>query len=228
MNKSIPFSLALLFCIPNAYAEGTFAGPYLGIQMGYVWGDDSGKEYSSGSLDGYSQVSNLDGGLYGVYGGYNFIFSSNYLAGIEGDFEGRIGTDEDTFQKSSGVIDTTYPYKAESNMAGSIRGRLGYIFNGRSLLYATGGYAGVEVKRAFYDTSTPGVSSSSTDWQSGWTAGAGVEHIFSPCVSAKLEYRYSDYGEQNVDTSAVYGAGYIERQSFEEHSIRAGVSYRFK
>lgn len=90
---------------------------------------------------------------------------------------------------------------------------------------------GAEIKRAWFDTDYPGESSSSTDWQHGWTAGAGIEHMFTSHATIRLEYRYSDYGKETIDTSALFdlglGSSYKEKQNFDEHSIRIGVGYKF-
>ncbi len=58
----------------------------------------------------------------------------------------------------------------------------------------------------------------------GWTLGAGVEYAFMGNLSARLEYSYTDYGSSQI-YSAAPGLTYGERAT--EHSLRAGLSYRF-
>src|SRR5206468_86342 len=57
------------------------------------------------------------------------------------------------------------------------------------------------------------------DWYNGWTVGGGLETRLRGPWSAKLEYRYSQFGTRTV------GNGVTETPSL--HAIRAGVSYKF-
>jgi outer membrane immunogenic protein len=79
----------------------------------------------------------------------------------------------------------------------TIRGRLGYAF-GPTLAYATGGAAFLGAEDSFGDDDT----------LEGWVAGAGLEHKFTPSVSAGVEGLYYNYGEvggsdEDLDTWTV-------------------------
>ena len=60
----------------------------------------------------------------------------------------------------------------------------------------------------------------------GWTLGGGVEYAFAPAWSARLEYRYSDFGRYS-DSPSIYALSYTERHREATHGARFGVSYRF-
>ena len=83
---------------------------------------------------------------------------------------------------------------ANTNQLGSVTGRLGYTW-GPALLYAKGGYA-------WRDNDNIGVSAGgvpvafTTDGnhRDGYTVGAGLEYMFAPNWSAKLEYQYYNFG----------------------------------
>ena len=63
----------------------SWAGAYLGLHFGYAWTDvDSNNFFENHDRLGTSS-RNEEGGIWGVYGGYNFMFGPNFLAGIEGD-----------------------------------------------------------------------------------------------------------------------------------------------
>ena len=70
---------------------------------------------------------------------------------------------------------------ANANLSwfGTVRGRLGYLITPTLLIYGTGGFA-------YGQVDAWGFSSTHT----GWTAGGGVEWMFAPHWSAKVEYLY--------------------------------------
>lgn len=207
-----------------AGAADRFQGPYVGAYLGYVDGQDDGKEYSSGTPNGWTQETTPKGAVYGLLGGYHTRVGGNLVLGMEADFEGR-SADDKSPQKDEGVPDPDYPVKTELKEAGSIRAKLGYVLNaGQTLAYATAGYAAANIKRTYY--SLPD-SASDTSWQHGWTLGAGVEHFVGKQLSMRAEYRYADYGKEDVTAVRALWAGYKERQEYDEHTLRVGVMYHF-
>ena len=136
----------------------------------------------------------------GVYGGYN-MQSGQFVYGGEADVN------------YSGVDHNNGVFTAKQGANGSIRGRVGVDLN-PVLLYGTAGVAAsnVEVKNA------AGVKDDAT--LLGWTAGAGAEAFVTDNVTARVEYRYSDYGKKTFN-----GAGV--RSGFEDHSVRVGMGVKF-
>jgi outer membrane immunogenic protein len=96
----------------NAFS---WAGPYLGANLGYSFGDVSNNITKPAGFSG------------GVQGGYNWQ-SGAFVFGAEGDLQ--FTTADDTFA----------PYKFSNPWFGTIRGRVGYAMN-NVLLYGTGGLA---------------------------------------------------------------------------------------
>ena len=94
-----------------------------------------------------------------------------------------------------------------------MRLRAGYSLES-FLLYGTGGLAvsGTEV-------SGGGASDSAT--QLGWTLGAGVEGMITDNVTARVEYRYSDYEDK------VFSLGAPTEGDLSTNSVRAGVGVKF-
>ena len=101
----------------NAYS---WAGPYLGGNIGYAWG----------SVDrAFPKPSGVQGG---VQAGYNWQ-SGPLVFGLEGDVQ------------ATGADDTFAPYKFSNPWFGTVRGRVGYAFN-NVLFYGTGGLAFGELR----------------------------------------------------------------------------------
>jgi len=59
----------------------------------------------------------------------------------------------------------------------------------------------------------------------GYTVGAGLEYMFAPSWSAKVEYQYYNFG----DTTFAIGPAPIVGIRFrdDEHTVKAGLNYRF-
>jgi outer membrane immunogenic protein len=108
---------------------------------------------------------------------------------------------------------------------GSVTGRLGYSW-GPALLYAKGGYAfrdstlGVNTAAGIQSAYT--TSGSRND---GYTVGAGLEYMFAPSWSAKVEYQYYKFD----NTTFTGGPADVVGNSFrsDDHTVKAGINYRF-
>lgn len=74
-----------------------------------------------------------------------------------------------------------------------------------TLLYFKGGYTNARFTAT--QTTSTNVTSVSTD-EDGFRVGAGVEHKFGDNLSAKVEYRYSDYGSGVNRNQVVAGLGF--------------------
>ena len=156
--------------------------------------------YQRGNFNGQSGVdANGFGG--GVYGGYN-IQNGQMVYGGEADLN------------YSGVDSANAVRKAEQGLNGSVRARVGVDLN-PVLVYGTGGLAVGNAEMS------DGVS---TDDHTlvGWTAGAGAEAFVTNNVTARVEYRYTDYGKKNFNLSS----GTV-RSGLEDHSVRVGMGVKF-
>jgi outer membrane immunogenic protein len=104
---------------------------------------------------------------------------------------------------------------------GTIRARAGFVWD-RALIFATGGVAFARLDNVSHNTIT-GHTASSSDVQTGWVAGGGVEYAFADNITGKLEYLHMDFGRYDGLGSS-HG-----RVSFDNtvNVIRAGIAYRF-
>jgi outer membrane immunogenic protein len=119
----------------NAFS---WAGPYLGGNLGYEWGTVSNNVTKPSGISG------------GVQGGYNFQ-SGAWVFGIEGDLE------------LTGANDTFAPWKFSNPWFSTVRGRVGYAFN-NILFYGTGGLAFGELRAQTFGLSE---SQTSAGWTLG-------------------------------------------------------------
>jgi outer membrane immunogenic protein len=215
----------------------TWTGIYLGGQVGYAWGNNSGGTFVAG--DGFGDIftANFSGSPQGVIGGahvgYNYQINQ-WVFGIEGSVDGTslsktvVATGTDLFGATALVT-----AHSNSNIQGSIRGRLGVAWD-RALLYATGGVAFAGFNSSITDTSgfltgIPGASASFSNTRVGWTVGGGIEYAITNNWSVRGEYRYSNFG--NVTNAPLAGVGLTafstSRRQLNENQVQVGFSYKF-
>jgi outer membrane immunogenic protein len=205
----------------------------------------------------FSASNSVSGGTNGGFVGggqvgYNFQFSNHFVAGVEADIQGVAGSSSNTTR--SGVVSLGawgFPAESYSSVSsarqgvdyfGTVRGRLGWLATPTLLIYGTGGlaYGGVNVTTGFaaQETLLPAVAASTSfsDTRIGWTAGGGVEWMFWPNWSAKVEYLYYDLGSvttTGVVTQPTAGGATLAAAAthttarFNGNLIRAGLNYHF-
>jgi outer membrane immunogenic protein len=126
----------------NAYS---WAGPYLGGNLGYDWG----------SID--HNPTKPSGFVGGVQAGYNWQ-SGHWVFGVEGDIE------------ATGAADTFAPWKFSNPWFGTLRGRAGYALN-NVLFYGTGGLAFGELRGETFGLSE---THTTAGWTAGVGAEVGL------------------------------------------------------
>lgn len=185
-------------------ATGDWTGAYVGGHIGWVSGNVDWEIAGGGPPEGNYGI---DGWLLGAQAGYNWQMDT-FVLGVEGDVAlGDVTSD----------LDETGFIERQLNWEASLRARAGVTFDA-VLLYATAGVAVLnsttEIFGLFDDTQT----------HIGWTVGAGVEAMVADNVSAKLEYRYSDYGAKDYE---FFPTPIVSDSSVTAHSISAGVNFHF-
>jgi outer membrane immunogenic protein len=205
---------------------------------------------------------NTGGFIGGGQIGYNWQFSSAFVAGLEADIQGVAAGNGTTSAISGAIVGpassparqylTTTSVSKRLDYLGTVRGRLGWLFTPTLLVYGTGGlaYGGVSANTSIFQTALTaggapianlpsfGGSAPFSDTRVGWTAGGGVEWLFLPNWSAKVEYLYYDLGSvtqtfQVAQATTVAGVpvsfanGVTSTTRFNGHVVRAGVNYHF-
>lgn len=111
-----------------------WTGPYVGLQAGYGWDDNSDIPWGNvgGPLVNNDGPLEAEGFLGGVYAGYNYQVNQ-FVIGLEGDvnYFGFKGDDQDRGGDTNGV---------DMNFQANARLRAGFAID-NTLLYAAGGWS---------------------------------------------------------------------------------------
>jgi outer membrane immunogenic protein len=220
-----------LFAPTSAYS---WTGFYAGLQVGYGFGEDETRLSFAGAAIPLpvSTRFEADGFLGGAHAGFNAQLGM-VVAGLEGDLE---------FSDVSGMLTLAQagiPYSASAktqfNWQGSLRARLGIAVH-RSLIYVTGGLAYANIDNVYsVRLPTPNIlgipggtySETGADkdhW--GWTVGGGVEDNFWGNLTARIEYRYTQF-ERYENASRYLANGGSASQEPHVHTFRIGASYKY-
>lgn len=231
---------------PAAAPAWSWAGAYIGINVGGTWGKTDIVYTPPGGPDGFIPV---DVAIYGAGAtrtldrrrftgggqiGYNSQ-ASNVVTGVELDFGylGRSDSFSGSFLGVWGLQNVNITSK--SGWLFTARGRLGVAIN-PWLFYGTAGVAltnavsignnwnpALGFRDASIDTTSPRV---------GLVAGGGAEYALQPNMSLKLEYLHLRF----EDSPSVVTAGMLNTAvnvvhhydvTTHQHIIRAGLNYRF-
>lgn len=194
---------------------------FTGFRLEGVGGYDTSRAGSSvDDDDDQDNDQSIDGLVYGAAAGYDFN-AGGVVLGVEaeltdstadtefddGDFEGfglgNVETGRDIF----------------------LGARVGTTMGDSTLLYAKGGYtnARYNIKGSF-----DGEDYNSSIDTDGYRVGAGIEQVIGTNAYAKLEYRYSNYSEAELDfedgDTPDVDLGDIDT---DRHQVMAGVGWRF-
>lgn len=199
-----------------AAAVYNWTGFYIGAQAGGIFGKTDAVSGPFPGINNQTYSYDFTGAVGGGHIGYNWQVSPNWVFGLEGDGEA-------TSVRDSGLGTLGFFHQTRLNWLASARARLGYAA-GNTLLYVTGGaaFGEVEVTKATAPNVVP--FAVYTDTLTGWTVGAGVEHMFAPNWTGRLEYRYTDLGETGFQSAFVNSQDYA---TVRFHAVRAGISYKF-
>jgi opacity protein-like surface antigen len=219
-----------------------WAGFYVGGHAGYRWAQSNfsspGYIFNAGAGDidfpPRDEVHHPNTGIFGVQAGFNVMLTPKILAGVEGDWSWGYGkksidaaftgvyADNDgfAFRRSSEV---------ELTWQATIRGRLGVV-DGPWLVYGTGGVAFIHAK---WSDASNLVTELDGTFNAAWTAsktliglvlGGGVEYMYTPKWTVRVEYLYEHFGSFNVSHGfdPQYGSLDIE----DVHKLRVAISYK--
>lgn len=215
-------SVFALGAIVAPASAGSWTGVYIGGHVGGAWGDVDTTNITNGTLywplnPGNSATLSPDGVLGGAQLGYNFE-ASGWLFGVELSASG-MDLDETAFL----LPDDNYT--VETEWLAIAAARIGWIWNQTTVFYVKGGYAAADIQTSESDTVAPNVGTFTTDeTHSGWTAGAGFEHMISPDVSVGVEYNYIDLGSEDHVAVPPPVVNEVEAQL---HAVTARLNWHF-
>ena len=187
-----------------------WTGFYIGAHVGGAFWDDW---TVVGGTGGSNDASWIAGGQVG----FDFQFANSWVIGFEANYS---FTDSDTTVTFAGPLTLTQ----ETRGLFSATGRFGFTW-GPGLIYAKGGYAVRDSDTTFVSAVAPVAFTFANDSDDGYTIGGGLEYMFAPNWSGKIEYQYYDFDSTTFATPAVLlAAGSFDQQI---HTIKLGLNYRF-
>ena len=189
-----------------------WTGLHIGIGAGYGMDDHA----LSLDVPGIPLTASLDGlageGVLGtIEAGYDVQLNDQYVVGIQADYT-RTGINTSLDFAGSSI----YNISPVSNA--SLMLRAGQVVDGSTLVYVTGGWT----HSWFESNLNIGAPTSMNAETNGITFGGGVESAISDNLTAKIEYRYSHFG----DISLIDGGGLFDLSSQPDvQTVRAVLSY---
>lgn len=206
--------------VPPAY---NWTGFYIGAHLGGAFGGSD--SFNSNFVPGGFATSNSNSSfLGGGQIGADYQFSPNWLIGIEGQISGMTNNDRRfTDTVGGGVL------RDRSDWLASVTGRLGYVW-GPGVIYAKGGVAFRDNSNLSALNLGPGDVITTDRNDVGYTVGGGVEYMFSPAWTAKIEYQYYNFNRTNVSTllaPIAFPSGTAFSYVDDVHTVKVGLNYRF-
>lgn len=183
--------------------------------------------------------------------GYNLQLNRGLL-GLEADIQGLGAKGQDRYTTYAATVPlnlfaltTHVDNMASVDWLGTLRGRLGLFLRSDLLGYLTGGLAyggtssGTFIDQQWNGTLNPAFHTSGSiglnnSFMAGWTAGAGLEWMFSSALSLKGEYLYYDLGVARYGASPAsltFGLSNTVLPStafrYDGQLVRLGLNYHF-
>jgi outer membrane immunogenic protein len=212
----LPARTAVPYKAPAVAPAWSWTGFYLGINGGGVWHEAKAHTSDAVPSDDFSTV-NATGGTFGGQAGYNWQYQQ-FVFGVEADWNWVDASDTANFTN----FPLAGPFTSKLSWLATVRGRLGVAFS-PTMIYATGGFAAGRVNN---QVPTWGGGFPDDDGtKTGWTAGGGIEHMFSEHWTVKAEALYVDLGTSEVQ--GFFGTGYVGRFTNTAVMARVGLNYKW-
>jgi outer membrane immunogenic protein len=205
MPQAVPYTRAPVVVDPGV----NWTGFYIGAMGGYGWSDQV--RASIGGITASASSNDLKGGFGGGTIGYNWQ-TGQAVFGIEADAAWS------DIKYSETALGVTLADKMQG--IGSVTGRVGFAANA-ALFYVKGGYAWADNQ---ISATGFGATFSESRLHSGWTIGGGLEYLFTPNWSGKIEYMYADFSNSNYLANFVPGGIGL---GVTVNTVKAGVNYHF-
>ena len=224
-------------------APGPWTGFYVGGNLGWAQLDGEFRDHDKFFSERRRFSDDEDAFTLGVQSGYN-LQCGNVVFGIESDINWVDFGDNNNHWGHNRKIDGKWErqrFNTSRSMDwfGTIRGRIGWT-NDRIMVYATGGLAYAELERKWRGIGHDGHwgwsdhHSDSNDVNWGWTAGGGVEWLWSPNMSFKAEALWIDFEDDSRDRLFKFKSKHNtwdKRKRFDHDDdmvvVRVGLNWKF-
>jgi outer membrane immunogenic protein len=208
----------------------SWSGCYIGAGGGGGMWTSEETPYTAGVVAG-PDVSNGGRGWFGtVQAGCDYQFSPTWVIGAFGDY------DFGSLKGDSNATFGTFGYTGEEKQRWSwaAGARLGWLPFDQLLTYVSAGYTQAHYRRTDYSLFGAATPTFFTDAHTydGWFVGTGYEYRLGwlPGLTWKTEYRFADYGSDNL-TAFSYVSGLPTTSSIDKekfvHTVRSELVWRF-
>jgi outer membrane immunogenic protein len=201
-----------------------WSGFYIGGNLGAGWSNVSVTDTFGDHFSTTSHTQFVGGGQVGA----NYEFLGGAVIGIEGDFDWLPNTNNTI----SGITPGGVPISVTINnrWLTTVTGRLGYAFD-RVLVYGKGGAAWVGASNPSIAVAGVPFSPSTSNSNTGWTAGFGVEWAFTGTWSVRAEYDFVGLNNRSfvvpsVPTTVLAG-DVITTHDRNFQMVTVGLNYKF-
>ena len=188
-------------------AVSDWTGFYIG---GFVGGGAVNNDIDL--LGGFVEFDGIggEGFVGGGFAGINYQVAPSFVLGVQGE----VGKQDLETEFSVGGLDID----AGPNFNAAVSARAGWLANPNTLLYIIGGYSYADYE---IEASLGGLSADVDEEFHGFHIGAGLEAKLTEAITARIEYRYTEYGEED------FGSGGLVDVEPSTHTGTLGVAYNF-
>jgi outer membrane immunogenic protein len=207
----------------------SWTGIYVGAFGGYGWSNYGFDLTTTLGPASDSFDIDADGFLGGVAVGADLQLGSSFVLGIMADYYWSGISGSATVTDLFGVLGADLDASIDQKQGWDILGRVGFsggsIFGAgtSTLFYVLGGWSHLSTDWSYIGAGGLGSSSGSADAE-GWTVGVGVESKLTRYLSAKLEYRYTNFDDMDF-TFTGPGDGTVSVDP-SEHKVLFGLNLR--
>ncbi|EDL50141.1 outer membrane protein-like protein [Erythrobacter sp. SD-21] len=191
-----------------------------GFRIEALAGYDVSKAGSTSDNDtNANDDQSIDGLAYGVGAGYDFD-AGGVVLGLEAEYVGSTAETE----YDMGDFEDIGVGNVETGRDLYLGARVGVKANDDLLVYAKGGYTNATYNFRNNDGTNEYEVDLDTD---GFRVGGGLEYALSGNTFAKVEYRYSNYSDAELDFEGDAPDVAVPDIDLDRHQVMAGFGMRF-
>jgi outer membrane immunogenic protein len=213
---------------PPAPIYANWSGCYAGGVAGTSWGRSNRTAvFNTAVPQGAGLPITNDFDLSGFTGGFDVGCNwqvGTWVFGVEGDWSA-----DNKAGQAFGIapFNPLHIHETQERWVATARGRIGWTWWDKTLVYVTGGGAWTKVDNSAWLTTNPiGANVEHTFRLSGWVVGGGLEYALGYGWSARGEYLYEDFGT-NTSVGCINAPQDVSTFRLYNHVVRAGLNYKF-
>jgi opacity protein-like surface antigen len=183
-------------CVPACCHQALHSGWKVGLDAGYLYGKGRHKADTNFPSRKSHDLA-FDGGLIGLFLGYDHYFCQHWMLGLEGTakWTGAEGKSRTHFDDGAGTTHALHSkFKTEDSYGVNLRlGRR--VLKDCVLIYGTAGAEWTRFKfRTNWDDNAIRIAHGKKDkFRTGWALGAGLDIPFCDCWTAGFLYKFTQY-----------------------------------